>query len=112
MNGHSGMDKLPGLTDLPATIRWLVSRQVEYQADDDEDDNDEEDQLPLKKQRNALARIYKESTEPLSLNSLSLYENTFVGFNGRCNKKVDTCYVFWVTASLDARISSRVYAND
>jgi geranylgeranyl transferase type-1 subunit beta len=32
---------------------------------------------------------------------LSLQDVDFVGFNGRCNKSVDTCYAYWVTASLD-----------
>jgi geranylgeranyl transferase type-1 subunit beta len=39
--------------------------------------------------------------EPLSLAELSLNESEFVGFNGRSNKKADTCYSFWVAACLD-----------
>lgn len=35
----------------------------------------------------------------------------FIGFNGRCNKMVDTCYAFWVGASLGVGISSRVKAQ-
>jgi geranylgeranyl transferase type-1 subunit beta len=34
----------------------------------------------------------------------SLQDEDSVGFNGRCNKKVDTCYAYWVTASLDVSI--------
>ncbi|KYQ92194.1 hypothetical protein DLAC_07041 [Tieghemostelium lacteum] len=30
-----------------------------------------------------------------------LVNRQFTGFNGRCNKDVDTCYSFWVGASLD-----------
>ncbi|TVY60808.1 Geranylgeranyl transferase type-1 subunit beta, partial [Lachnellula suecica] len=87
-------DLLPGLTDIPATIRWLVSRQVGYTDEDSEDE--EED--PNQAQREALASVYKD--EPL-VPGLSLEDEDFVGFNGRCNKTVDTCYAFWVIASLD-----------
>ena len=31
---------------------------------------------------------------------------TAAGFNGRCNKVADTCYAFWVGASLAVRFSS------
>ncbi|CAG8973393.1 hypothetical protein HYALB_00000156 [Hymenoscyphus albidus] len=73
-------DLSPGLTDLPATIRWLVSRQVGFR---EEDASDDEEQTPR-----------AESPGP------SCREEDFVGFNGRCNKNVDTCYAFWVMASL------------
>ncbi|TVY85943.1 Geranylgeranyl transferase type-1 subunit beta, partial [Lachnellula willkommii] len=90
-------DLLPGLTNIPATIRWLVSRQVGYR-DEEEDEEDEEDEDPHQSQREALAGIHKDT--PL-VPGLSLEDEEFVGFNGRCNKSVDTCYAFWVTASLD-----------
>jgi geranylgeranyl transferase type-1 subunit beta len=92
---------LPGLTNFPATVRWLVSRQVEYSEDDGEDDEDNHTLLPLQDQRDALAGIHEHATEVPSFAGLSLRENQFVGFNGRCNKRVDTCYAFWVGASLD-----------
>jgi len=38
--------------------------------------------------------------EPPSMADLSLKDSPFVGFNGRSNKRADTCYAFWVTASL------------
>ena len=96
---------LPGLTNFPATIRWLVSRQVGYTADKD-DESDEGDRLPQQDQRNALAEVHKDSAEVPSLAELSLQEDQFVGFNGRCNKRVDTCYAFWVGASLDVGLDS------
>ena len=98
--------KLAGLTNLPATIKWLVSRQVGYNnEEDDEDDEDDDDpSLSMQEQRHTLASIHKESAptagEPPSIAGLSLQDDQFVGFNGRCNKRVDTCYTFWVTASL------------
>jgi len=90
----SNKELLPGLTNIPATIRWLVSRQVGYKEEDEE--GEEED--PTQTQREALAGVYKDG--PL-VPGLSFEEEEFVGFNGRCNKMVDTCYAYWVIASLD-----------
>jgi geranylgeranyl transferase type-1 subunit beta len=84
---------LLGLTDIPATIRWLVSRQVGYKEEDDDEVED-----PTQSQREALAGVYKDGP---SVPGLSLEDEEFVGFNGRCNKMVDTCYAYWVIASLD-----------
>ncbi|RDW77101.1 hypothetical protein BP6252_05154 [Coleophoma cylindrospora] len=86
----------PGLTNIPATIRWLVSRQVSYE---EEEESDDEEDRELQSQREKLVGIYNE--EPPSVAGLQIDETQFVGFNGRCNKLVDTCYSFWVTASLD-----------
>ncbi|KAG9236909.1 terpenoid cyclases/protein prenyltransferase alpha-alpha toroid [Amylocarpus encephaloides] len=99
----AGHDKLPGLTNIPATIHWLVSRQVGYR---EEEESDEGGELSQRDQRNALAGVYKD--EPL-VPGLSLEDEEFIGFNGRCNKNVDTCYAFWVGGSLDILGSS--YAN-
>ncbi|PBP18517.1 prenyltransferase and squalene oxidase [Diplocarpon rosae] len=78
----------PGLTDLPGTIRWLVSRQVGYSDEDDADISEEDEPIIPP------AGIYKD--DPVLL----LEHNEIVGLNGRCNKAVDTCYAFWVSASL------------
>jgi len=76
-----------GLTNVPSTIRWLVSRQMGYTAEDDEEE--EEDPAPQVK----LQGVYTDEAAP---------ENEqFVGFNGRCNKRADTCYAFWVGAALN-----------
>ncbi|KAG0650703.1 Geranylgeranyl transferase type I subunit beta [Hyphodiscus hymeniophilus] len=100
-NGPSNVP-LPGLTNFPATIGWLVSRQTGYSTENNEDDNENHgDILPIQDQRNAMAGTHTASAEVLSLAELSLKDDQFVGFNGRCNKKVDTCYAFWVGASLD-----------
>lgn len=61
-------------------------------------------ELPLQEQRNALAGIHNSDAEPLSLADLSVSDSHFVGFNGRSNKQVDTCYAFWVSGSLAVRI--------
>ncbi|KAF4637117.1 hypothetical protein G7Y89_g955 [Cudoniella acicularis] len=92
---------LPGIMNIDAAIRWLVSRQVGYQEEEDEEEEEEEEgggELPMKEQRDALAGVYKDSP---FVPGLSLEKDEFVGFNGRCNKNVDTCYTFWVGAALD-----------
>ena len=78
----------PNLINVPDIVHWLVSRQVGYRAVDDDDET------VSRKQPDP-------STEPLSLEQLSIQDSECVGFNGRCNKPVDTCYAFWVGASLD-----------
>jgi geranylgeranyl transferase type-1 subunit beta len=101
---------LPGLTNVPATVRWLVSRQVGYSEAEDDDEGEPNHSLPLQDQRDALAGIHKDSTVEPSLTGLSLRENQFVGFNGRCNKRVDTCYAFWVGGSLDVRFPFPIWS--
>jgi len=70
-------------------IRWLASRQFIYltPSGDDDAESDEEDAVNF--------------TLPKCLADLSLEENQrYVGVNGRCNKAADTCYSWWVGASL------------
>jgi geranylgeranyl transferase type-1 subunit beta len=74
---------------MPGLIHWLSSRQFVYIAPSPADDgnSDEDDAVNF--------------TLPTSLSSLTLAENQrFVGVNGRCNKAADTCYSWWVGASL------------
>lgn len=88
----------PGLTNMSETIRWLVSRQIGYQ-------NEEEDETEVKAAAPpVLAGVVYE--DKFMVPGLTLQDEEFVGFNGRCNKNADTCYAYWVTASLDVRISS------
>lgn len=71
---------------MPGLLHWLASRQFVYLEPDDEE-SDEDDAVNF--------------TLPESLSVLSLEENQrFVGVNGRCNKAADTCYSWWVGASL------------
>lgn len=91
----------PGLTNIPATIRWLVSRQVGYSEGEDKEET-VDNTAPV------LQGVYKdESLVP----DLSVQDDEFVGFNGRCNKNVDTCYAFWVTASLDVSLLSFILSS-
>jgi len=95
--------KRPGLTNLPATIRWLVARQIEYIEEEDDDDEQEEAD-DLQELRERLAGVYKDNSASKGLPCLadaSSHGPIVVGFNGRLNKPVDTCYCFWATASLD-----------
>jgi geranylgeranyl transferase type-1 subunit beta len=75
-----------GIRDIPKLTHWLVSRQFAYieptaKSDEDEDDNGYAD--------------------PPDLSVLALDDNIRqAGFNGRCNKAPDTCYCWWVGASL------------
>ncbi|GKT89072.1 prenyltransferase and squalene oxidase [Colletotrichum tofieldiae] len=74
-----------GIPDVSLLVKFLVYRQFEYL--EREDDSDEPDTANF-----AL---------PDSLKELSLDPNLrFVGFNGRCNKVVDTCYCWWVGGTL------------
>lgn len=81
----SEQDKRHGLTSVSDTTRWLVSRQMSYQEEDESDDEAEE----------------RNEETPAPPEPAAVESEDFVGFNGRCNKMVDTCYAFWVGASLD-----------
>jgi len=85
----------PGLTDRTATIGWLVSRQVGYLDNDEDDEEDEDDTQEPQRPVVNLAGVYKDD-QPAA----GPEEHEYVGLNGRCNKPVDTCYSFWVSASL------------
>ncbi|QSZ28642.1 hypothetical protein DSL72_003141 [Monilinia vaccinii-corymbosi] len=73
---------LAGLTNLPDTIRWLALRQASYNEQEEGVEGD-----------------HKEAASHYHF--VPKVDSTFVGFNGRCNKRVDTCYCFWVGASLN-----------
>lgn len=81
---------------MPATIHWLISRQLIYVEPDDDEDN--EDENPANPPMSVLG--FQERIEIPALASLSLEETQYVGFNGRQNKEADTCYCFWVVATL------------
>ncbi|TEY70383.1 hypothetical protein BOTCAL_0105g00250 [Botryotinia calthae] len=84
---------LPGLTNLPETIRWLALRQTSYNEGEEEDEDD-----------------HNEGTSDHHF--VPDVDSTFVGFNGRCNKRVDTCYCFWVGGSLSMLGRSDVINKD
>ncbi|KAH8814341.1 terpenoid cyclases/protein prenyltransferase alpha-alpha toroid [Hyaloscypha sp. PMI_1271] len=104
ISSSSSGAEAPGLTNIPETIRWLVSRQVGYTEEGEDDEP--ETKTPA---RPVLQGVYE--NEPL-VPGLSLQDVDFVGFNGRCNKSVDTCYAYWVTASLDVILFIRIIQNE
>ncbi|KFY06779.1 hypothetical protein V492_07755 [Pseudogymnoascus sp. VKM F-4246] len=88
--------KLTGVTNLQDTIRWLMSRQINYVESDDDEGEDEEPQTkPEESSNTASSEIDK-----LAAAGLSLEDTYAIGCNGRLNKVPDTCYSFWVDASL------------
>jgi len=93
MTTESAKSRLTGLTNLPGTIRWLLSRELAYSEGDKA--GDDENPLPAPMKWHGL-----EHAVVPSLAGLSLEETQFVGFNGRINKLADTCYCYWVGATL------------
>lgn len=57
-----------------------------YTAEDDEEEHEPAPKVKLQ-------GVYTEEPAPEG--------ELFVGFNGRCNKRADTCYAFWVGAALN-----------
>ena len=78
---------------ISAVLRWLMTRQQEYTEVSDGHDTitTEGTANHLGDNQSGLAAVAQ----------LSIHDSDFIGFNGRCNKPVDTCYSFWVGASLD-----------
>ena len=69
-----------GIPSLPSLLRFLVGRQLAYVDPPDSEDDEDEDEV--------------EGSEELGADS------EHVGFNGRWNKRVDTCYCWWVGGTL------------
>jgi len=85
----------PNSINLLAAIRWLVSRQIPYSNGEHEDEDGNEASTASPVQDHSLHGLCVSSHDP------SARDDTLIGFNGRCNKRADTCYSFWVAASLD-----------
>lgn len=84
-----------GVCNIPEILRWLVSRQVGYQApEDDENVGEKIAGIDINPQEIYLEQTYMK-------NDFLVGNKEYVGFNGRCNKRVDTCYAFWVIASIN-----------
>ena len=99
---YSDPSPSPNLLNIPGMVHWLVSRQVGYNGEEDGDGSSYEEKPDP---QTSLA-------EPLSLETLSLQDSECIGFNGRCNKPVDTCYAFWVGASLTVRMIHPFWASN
>lgn len=96
--------KLTGVTNLQDTIRWLISRQVDYEESGDNEDDEEPNTKPSKTLDPASSEI-----DQLAVGGLSLEDTYSIGCNGRLNKVPDTCYSFWVDASLYVSTHPKTY---
>lgn len=80
-----------GISSHENLARWLVSRQMPFEH---QDGHNEDEALAIK----STADEEKESSQvELGSDGIPIW----AGFNGRCNKRGDTCYSFWVGGSLD-----------
>lgn len=82
-----------GISSHDNLTRWLVSRQVPFEHQDRYNEEDYEDPV-----------IESTADEEIERKKAELESDgipTWAGFNGRCNKRGDTCYSFWVGGSLD-----------
>lgn len=104
-----------GLSNIPGTISWLVSRQSAYEelASESDDDEDEDPQLEAKMKMMGIHDFTKPKTSAAQVPSMepTTRGTQWVGFNGRCNKKADTCYAFWVGASLEVLFHEHLPSN-
>ncbi|KEY69211.1 hypothetical protein S7711_01667 [Stachybotrys chartarum IBT 7711] len=76
-----------GIQDRPGLTKFLAFRQFAYAAEQEERENHNDDSNFVE----------------TKLGSLTLEEEgrcAHVGFNGRWNKKADTCYCWWVAGTL------------
>lgn len=97
--------QVSGITDLNLTLHWLCSRQIASTDDDDpfdaiageldrhsSDDNDTPTAAPT-----VSVPIVHSTNPPPTPDPAAAWT---AGFNGRSNKLPDTCYAWWVCASL------------
>lgn len=98
--------RLRGLTKLDDTIRWCMMRQVTVLAhesgrdgNDSADESEEETEEEFKKKEEM-------ADAATTLRALTKDHKHYTGCNGRLNKDPDTCYSFWVGASLDVSLTS------
>ena len=110
-------DSMEDQQSLQDTLRWLVGRQTAILYDDNDEDDDEEefvhpvdpgavpqlchDQAASAYGKHGMSMAVPASLQPCSEPlQISEEEILWAGLNGRCNKPADTCYSFWVGASL------------
>lgn len=100
----------PPVSDLPtapsntaAVLGWLVSRQTELAAQEDAMGPGPALQAHVSADGKAALQIGDVPTHQSpdkSIISFMSMDPTCAGMNGRINKNADTCYAFWVSASL------------
>jgi geranylgeranyl transferase type-1 subunit beta len=92
---HLHPNKGPGgVSSHDNIIRWLVSRQLPFETKDGYSEGDYEDLV--------IEGTEDEKRESKKIELGADGKPIWGGFNGRCNKRADTCYSFWVGGSLNA----------
>lgn len=83
-----------GIPDRERLLRFLAGRQFTYlEHEEEEEDLDEDGD--------------QENYIQAKMGSLNLEQGSqHVGFNGRWNKKADTCYTWWVAGTLAVSLAS------
>lgn len=93
--------KLRGLTKLDDTIRWCMMRQVTVLASESDKSGAASDDESEEETEEAIAKKNEIAGAATNLRALVRDHKHYIGCNGRLNKDPDTCYSFWVGASLD-----------
>lgn len=95
-----------GVTNVPKTLHWLVSRQTLTLDEDDGLDtlNDETDTSETCHDAHTFVKLGAHPSAQAKASKLGRppvhYDLQWVGMNGRCNKIADTCYAYWTCAPL------------
>jgi geranylgeranyl transferase type-1 subunit beta len=95
-----------GVTDVPRTLHWLVSRQTLTLDEDDGLDtlNDETDSSETCHDAHTFVKLGAYPSAQANSNTKGRphmhFELEWVGMNGRCNKVADTCYAYWTCTPL------------
>lgn len=76
-------DGVPRRDDM---LKFLAHRQFPYLAQEEEEQSDEDEE-----------NLIQQNLESLSLTN----DCPHVGYNGRWNKKADTCYCWWAGGALN-----------
>ena len=113
---HQNLNSVHEQRFLQDALRWLVGRQTACLYDSHDEDDEEEgvhtvdpgampqlchEQATLAYGSQGMSMAPPAPLQPASKPlQIPTEETLWAGFNGRCNKPADTCYSFWVGASL------------
>lgn len=109
MTSSSPLPSTKGLTQLEATVHWLVFRQTATLEEEDEfDTNADETDTPTTCHDShsfVKLRSFPSKTGEISYQERPIlhFELQWAGFNGRLNKIADSCYTWWVFSTLSVR---------
>ena len=100
------------MADADLATRWLIARQTATLDEADARDStaaDETDSPSTCHDAHSFVQLRAFPSEKGRLSYQNRPADRFdlrcLGFNGRCNKIADTCYAWWVGASLSVRTS-------